>query len=159
MTTVRLDAMNAAPSLMKEWQRAMFSLNAACDPGADVAELVKIRVSQINGCANCVNLHTTQARLNGETEQRIYLLPVWREAPCYTDRERAALGWADALARLPESHTHEAAYESLKASFSDEDQVKLTLLINIIGSYNRIALGFGGWMDPTALKAAKASAS
>ncbi len=152
MTTVRLDVMSAAPSLIKEWQRAMYSLNAACDLGADVSELVKIRVSQINGCANCVNLHTTQARENGEAEQRIYLLPVWREAPCYTDRERAALGWADALTRLSQGHTHEGAYDAFKAAFSEEEQVKLTLLINIISSYNRIAVGFGGWVDPAALK-------
>jgi AhpD family alkylhydroperoxidase len=154
MTTVRLDVMSAVPSLIKEWQRAMFSLNAACNLGGDVSELVKIRVSQINGCANCVNLHTTQARENGETEQRIYLLPVWREAPCYTDRERAALGWAEALTRLSQGHTHECAYDALKAAFSDEEQVKLTLLINIISSYNRIAVGFGGWIDPAALKSA-----
>jgi alkylhydroperoxidase family enzyme len=94
------------------------------------------------------------ARENGETEQRIYLLPAWREAPCYTDRERAALGWTEALTRLSEGHTHESAYEALKAHFTEEEQVKLTLLINIINGWNRIAVGFGGFADPADIKAA-----
>jgi AhpD family alkylhydroperoxidase len=159
MTAARLDLMTAAPSLMKEWQRAMFTLDAAASLGTGLSELVKIRVSQINGCANCVNIHTFQARDSGESEQRIYLLSAWREAPSYSDRERAALGWAEALTKLSHEHTHESAYDALKAEFSEEDQVKLTLLINIINGYNRLAVGFGGWVDPAALKAAKAVAA
>lgn len=94
-------------------------------------ELVDIRASQING-ANCINMHTVEARANAETEQRIYLLSAWREAPCYTDRERAALGWTEALTRLSEGHTHSMAYEALKAQFTEEEQVKLPLMINVI---------------------------
>jgi hypothetical protein len=78
------------------------------------------------------------ARSWPDSEQRIYLLSAWREAPCYTERERAALGWTEALTRLSEGHTHESAYGALKAQFSDEEQVKLTLMINIINGWNRL---------------------
>ena len=156
--TARVNLFGAATSLMKEWQRAANAISSSLDPV--LSELVKIRVSQINGCANCLNMHTVYARENGETEQRIYLLSAWRDAPCYTDRERAALGWAEALTRLCEGHTHEAAYEALWSEFSEEEQVKLTLMINIINGYNRLAVGFGGWADPAAVRtAAKAAAA
>ncbi|RWM07845.1 carboxymuconolactone decarboxylase family protein [Mesorhizobium sp.] len=155
--TARLDPLAAAPSLMREWHRASLAISASLDPA--LAELIEIRSSQINGCANCINLHTTYARERGETEQRVYLLAAWREAPCYTDRERAALGWTEALTRISEGHTHEAAYEALKDHFTEEERVKLTLMINIINGWNRIAVGFGGFVDPAALKAANATAS
>ncbi|WP_448950761.1 carboxymuconolactone decarboxylase family protein [Labrys neptuniae] len=154
--TAKLNPLAAAPLLMKEWQRVGFIVAANVEPS--LCELVEIRASQINGCANCINLHSVFARENGETEQRIYLLPAWRDAPCYSDRERAALGWTEALTRLSEGHTHEAAYEALQAYFSEEEQVKLTLLINVINGWNRIAVGFGGWVDPAVVKAAKAAA-
>ena len=109
---------------------------------------MKIRASQINGCANCINMHATEARAKGETEQRIYLLSAWREAPCYTDRERAALGWTEALTRLSEGYGRDEAYEALKAHFSEEEQVKLTLMINAINGWNRLAVGFGLFADP-----------
>jgi alkylhydroperoxidase family enzyme len=104
-------------------------------------------------------MHTVFARENGETEQRLYLLSAWREATCYTDRERAALGWTGALTRLSEGHTHASAYEALKAHFTDEEQVKLTLMINVINGWNRIAVGFGGWVDPAAVKSAAMAAA
>ena len=141
-----------APSLMKDWQR--MSLAVASSLETKLVHLVEIRASQINGCVNCLNLHTVFARENGETEQRIYLLPAWREASCYTDRERAALGWTEALTRLSEGHTHMAAYDALKAQFSEEEQVKLTLMINIINGWNRLAVGFRLWADPAEVKAA-----
>jgi alkylhydroperoxidase family enzyme len=93
-----------------------------------------------------------KAREHGETEQRIYLLSAWREAPCYTDRERAALGWTEALTRLSEGHTHESAYNALKVHFTEEEQVKLTLLINVINGWNRIAIGFGVFLDAAAVR-------
>lgn len=156
--TARLNPVAAAPSLMKDWHGLSLVISSSLDP--TLSELVKIRASQINGCANCINMHTVFARENGETEQRIYLLPAWREAPCYTDRERAALGWTEALTRLSEGHTHESAYEALKAQFTEEERVNLTLIINIINGWNRIAVGFGGWVDPAAVKsAAKAAAA
>src|SRR6185437_4450709 len=95
----KLNPFAAAPALMKEWQRTSIALTTAAGLEPSLNELVKIRASQINGCANCINLHATEARALGETEQRIFLLPAWREAPCYTDRERAALEWTEALTR------------------------------------------------------------
>ena len=150
--TAKLDLFAAAPSLMKDWHRAALAISSSLEPS--LSELVKIRASQINGCANCLNMHTVYARGNGETEQRIYLLSAWREAPCYTDRERAALGWTEALTRLSEGHKLESAREALKAQFTEEEQVKLTLMVNIINGWNRLAVGFGVWLDPAAAKAA-----
>lgn len=151
MTTPKLNPYAAAPQLMKSWTGLSMTVAASLEPS--LIELVKIRASQINGCANCINMHTAEARAKGETEQRIYLLSAWREAPCYTARERAALGWTDALTRLSEGHSHDRSYDALKAQFTEEEQVKLTLMINVINGWNRIAVGFGLWMEPEAAKA------
>ena len=150
--TAKLDPFAAAPELMKKWLATSMAIASSLDPA--LMALVEIRASQINGCANCINLHTTHAREKGETEQRIYLLSAWREAPCYTDRERAALGWTEALTRMSEGHTHESAYGALKAEFTEEEQVKLTLMINVINGWNRIAVGFGLFYDAPARVAA-----
>jgi len=155
--TTRLDPLAAAPKLMGEWFRSSNALITAFDP--ILTKLVEIRVSQINGCANCINMHTYFARDLGESNQRIDLVAAWRDAPCYSDRERAALAWAEALTLLPKGHAHEAAYEELKAYFSDEEQVALTMVINVINGWNRIAVGFGGWADPAALRAQTAAAA
>jgi AhpD family alkylhydroperoxidase len=159
--TTKLNPFAAAPQPMKAWAKASMDIAASLESG--LVALVEIRASQINGCANCLNMHTVDARAKGETEQRIYLLSAWREAPCYTARERAALGWTEALTRLSEGHKQkEEAYEALKAHFSDEEQVKLTLMINIINGWNRLAVGFGLWVewtDPEAAKAARAAAA
>ena len=120
---------------------------------------MKLRASQINGCANCINLHATEAREAGETEQRIYLLSAWREAPCYTDRERAALEWTEALTRLSEGLALGSAYETLAAQFTEEERVKLTITINMINSWNRLAVGFGLFADPKELRAASKTAA
>lgn len=157
--TAKIDLFAAAPSLMRDYQRAMVNLTAAAAFDASLSELVKLRASQINGCANCINLHATEARGNGETEQRIYLLPAWREAPCYTDRERAALEWTEALTRLSEGRGHAAAYEAIKAHFTEEERVKLTVLINIINGWNRLAVGFGVFADPADIKAGAQAAA
>jgi AhpD family alkylhydroperoxidase len=152
------DLFAAAPKLMKKWTATSLAIASSLEP--TLVGLVEIRASQINGCANCLNMHTTDARAKGETEQRIYLLSAWREAPCYTDRERAALGWTEALTRLSEGHTHESAYEALKAQFTEEEQVKLTLMVNVINGWNRIAVGFGMFVDPADAKStAKAAAA
>jgi AhpD family alkylhydroperoxidase len=150
--TAKFDLFAAAPSLMKNWFATSAAINSSLEP--KLTELVKIRASQINGCANCINMHTAEAREHGETEQRLYLLSAWREAPCYSDRERAALGWTEAMTRLSEGHTHERAYAALSAQFTEEEQVKLTLLINVINGWNRLAVGFGVWHDAAAAKAA-----
>lgn len=155
--TAKLEPFAAAPALMKEWQRVSIAIAASIEPS--LSALVKIRASQINGCANCINMHTAHAREDGETEQRIYLLSAWREAPCYSERERAALGWTDALTRISEGHTHEDAYGALKAHFTDEEQVKLTLAITVINGWNRLAVGFGLWVDPAVARAAARAAA
>ena len=151
------DLFAAAPEVMKKWTAASLAIASSLEP--TLISLVEIRTSQINGCANCINMHAAEAREKGETEQRIYLLSAWREAPCYTDRERAALGWTEALTRLSEGHKLEGAREALKAQFSEEEQVKLTLMINIINGWNRIAVGFGQFVDPAEAKSAAQAAA
>jgi AhpD family alkylhydroperoxidase len=155
--TAKLDPFAAAPELMKNWVRTSIAIASSLDP--TLIGLVEIRASQINGCANCINMHTAEARAKGETEQRIYLLSAWREAPCYTDRERAALDWTEALTRLSEAHRQECAYQGLKAQFSEEERVKLTLMINVINGWNRIAVGFGLFADPATAKSVAAAAA
>ena len=142
---------------MKKWTATSLAAASSLEP--TLIRLVEIRASQINGCANCINMHTVEARAQGETEQRIYLLSAWREAPCYSDRERAALGWTEALTRLSEGHGHEKAYEVLKAKFTKEERVMLTLMINIINGWNRIAVGFGLFVDPAEAKSAAQAAA
>lgn len=152
--TAKIDLFAAAPTLMKSWMGTSQAVAASLEPS--LVELVKIRASQLNGCANCINMHTVEARAKGETEQRLYLLSAWREAPCYTDRERAALAWTEALTRLSEgdSRGREEAYEALWSHFNEEEQVKLTLMINVINGWNRLAVGFGLWVDPVQAKVA-----
>ena len=111
------DLFAAAPELMKKWTATSLAVASSLEP--TLIGLVEIRASQINSCANCLNMHTRDARAKRESEQRIYLLSAWREAPCYTERERAALGWTEALTRLCEGHTHESAYEALNARGMD----------------------------------------
>src|SRR6201996_6581130 len=108
----------AAPELLKKWTATSIATASSLEPS--LIGLVEIRTSQINGCANCINMHTQEARAKGETEQRIYLLSAWREAPCYTDRERAALGWTEALTRLSEGHALDTAREGLESEFTKE---------------------------------------
>jgi AhpD family alkylhydroperoxidase len=105
-------------------------------------ELVKIRASQINGCAFCLHMHTAEARKRGEKEERLYLLDAWRESPLYSERERAALAWTEALTLVAETHVPDDAYEALRAQFTEEEQVTLTLLIVAINGWNRIQVGF-----------------
>jgi AhpD family alkylhydroperoxidase len=154
--TGKIDLFAAAPALMKSWFAASSAIASSIEPS--LARLVEIRASQINGCANCINMHTAEARAKGESEQRIYLLSAWREAPCYTDRERAALAWTDALTRLSEGHDRTAAYEALQAEFTEEERVKLTLMINVINGWNRLAVGFGLFVEPAAARAIQAKA-
>ena len=151
------DLFAAAPDLMKKWVATSQAIASSLEPS--LIGLVEIRASQINGCANCINMHTADARAKGETEQRIYLLSASREAPCYTDRERAALGWTDALTRLSEGQALDSARETLEEQFSDEEQVKLSLMINIINGWNRISVGFGMFIDPAEAKSAGQAAA
>jgi AhpD family alkylhydroperoxidase len=107
-----------------------------------LANLVEIRASQINGCAVCLHMHTEEALRSGESPMRLYLLDVWRESPLYTAREKAALGWTEALTRLSETHAPDEDYAAVKAQFTKEEQVVLTLLIGVINSFNKLGVGF-----------------
>ncbi|HSN20889.1 MAG TPA: carboxymuconolactone decarboxylase family protein [Usitatibacter sp.] len=121
-------------------------------------ELVKMRASQVNGCAYCLDMHSKDARAAGETEQRLYLLDAWREAPFYSPRERAALAWTEALTRIADTHAPDDVYEALRAQFSEKEIVDLTMAIVAINGWNRIAIGFrteAGTYQPA--KAARAA--
>lgn len=137
----RLNAWTAAPQQMQAF--VDFSMAMARD-GVEpsLAELVKIRASQINRCAFCLHMHTREALAQGETELRLTMLAAWRESPLYTDRERAALAWTEALTLLPETNAPDEDYAALQAHFLPEEQVKLTMLISIINAWNRFGVGF-----------------
>lgn len=105
-------------------------------------ELVKIRASQINGCAFCLHMHTNVARKLGESEDRMHLLSAWRESPLYTPRERAALAWTEAVTLLAQTHAPDADYEEMRRHFTEEEAVKLAMAIMTINVWNRLAVGF-----------------
>jgi AhpD family alkylhydroperoxidase len=107
-----------------------------------LTELVRLRASQINGCAYCVDMHTTDARKGGETERRLATVVVWRETPFFTDRERAALEWTEALTLVSHDHVPDAVWQAVRPHFSDEDLVDLTLLVSAINAWNRMAIAF-----------------
>jgi AhpD family alkylhydroperoxidase len=107
-----------------------------------LGHLVKIRASQVNGCAVCLSMHTQEARKSGETDERITMLDAWRETPLYTDRERAALGWTEALVKLSETRAPDDAYAAVEAQFTEAERVNLTLLIGVIMSFNQLGVGF-----------------
>jgi len=137
----RADYYNSSPDAMK----AMMALEVAVKKlglEPSLLELVKLRASQINGCAFCVDMHSSDARKAGETERRLHAVSVWRETPFFSARERAALAWTEALTNLPTTHAPDADYELLKASFSDKEQVDLTLAISTINAWNRFGVGF-----------------
>ena len=105
-------------------------------------DLVKLRASQINGCAFCIHMHATDLRKHDVPEMKLYMLDAWRESPLYSERERAALGWAEALTRLADTHAPGADYAALAAQFSEEEQVQLTIAIGAINVWNRLQAGF-----------------
>lgn len=105
-------------------------------------ELVKTRASQINRCGYCIDMHTKDARAGGESEQRLYLLPAWREAPFYTERERAALEWTEALTRISENDVADELYQRVRRQFDEKELVDLTLAVTAINSWNRLAIAF-----------------
>ena len=139
--TPRLNPFAAAPAPMQAWLDFGKDL-LQCGLEQSLMELVKIRASQINSCAFCLHMHTAAARKQGEAEDRLYLLDAWRESPLYTDRERAALGWTEALTLLPKTHAPDDVYEALQGQFTEPEQVNLTLLIVAINGWNRIQVGF-----------------
>ena len=137
----RMNPWAAAPQLMNQMVEYSKSVEAA-GLEKSLLELVKIRASQINGCAICLHMHADEARRQGESEDRILMLDAWDEAGLYTPREKAALIWTEALTRLTDGRAPDHAYEAVKAEFSDEELIKLTLMINVINSFNRIGVGF-----------------
>jgi len=139
--TPRLDYYAAAPHVMQPMM-ALERNVASSGLEPSLIELVKTRASQINGCAFCIDMHTVDALKKGETTVRLFLLDAWREAPCYTERERAALAWTEALTLVATTHAPDAEYDGLRPHFSDEEIVKLSLLIATINAWNRLAIGF-----------------
>lgn len=107
-----------------------------------ILHLVKIRASQINGCAICLDLHVKDARKDGETETRMLMLDAWRETTLYNDRERAALAWTEALTRLADTHAPDDVYEVVRAVFTEEEMVALTMTVGVINTFNKIGVGF-----------------
>ncbi|MDC0721218.1 carboxymuconolactone decarboxylase family protein [Nannocystis bainbridge] len=131
--------------LAPESTKALMALEASFKASGlehSLMELVRMRASQINGCAYCIHLHATDARKSGETEMRLYMLNAWRESSLYTPRERAALAWTEALTRVADTGAPDSDYELVKAQFNEAEQVHLTLLIGSINTWNRLQVGF-----------------
>jgi AhpD family alkylhydroperoxidase len=148
---MRIDYQRTFPAALK----AMLGLEEAgressLEPA--LHELVKMRASQLNGCAYCLDMHSKDARAMGEEEQRLYLLEAWREAPCYSDRERAALAWCEALTLLPQSGAPDDVYAEVAEQLDEEEIVALTLAIVAINGWNRFAVGLrspvGSYVSP-----------
>ncbi|HUL66157.1 MAG TPA: carboxymuconolactone decarboxylase family protein [Burkholderiaceae bacterium] len=137
----RLDFFRVVPGAAQ----AMLALQAHVNGAGlerSLLELVKMRASQINGCASCLDMHSKDARAAGETEQRLYLLDAWREAPFYSERERAALAWTEAVTRVTEGHVSDDVYASARAHFAEQELVNLTLAVIAINGWNRLNIAF-----------------
>jgi AhpD family alkylhydroperoxidase len=137
----RIDVTKVSPAAFQ----AVAALQSYVDQsGLDpkLRELIKIRASQINGCAYCLAMHTRDARKQGETDERMHLLNAWREAPFYTARERAALAWVEAITLLSEGHVPDDVFEALRKQFSEKEIVDLTAAAVAINTWNRLAIGF-----------------
>ena len=133
--------MEVDPSLM----RAMFGLGAPVAKSgleSGLIDLVNFRVSQINGCAYCLDMHSKDLRAGGETEQRLYMLEAWREAPLYSERERAALAWAEAMTLLTNKDVSDEVYEQARAQFTEQELAMLSLAVVAINSWNRLNIAF-----------------
>jgi len=137
----RIDAWGKGQAAMK----SMFAIGAylARSPvETKLQQLIEMRVSQINGCAYCLDMHSKDLRHEGETEQRLYLLEAWRETPLFTDRERAALAWAEALTLITDGHVPDEVYEQARSQFSEEELIDLSLAVVAVNSWNRLNIGF-----------------
>ena len=137
----RLDFYQANPAAIK----ALVGVEERIGKSAlekSLKELVRLRASQINGCAYCVDMHTTDARKGGETERRLATVVVWRETPFFTDRERAALEWTEAVTLVSHEHVPDDVWQAVRPHFSDEELVDLTLLVTAINAWNRFAIAF-----------------
>jgi AhpD family alkylhydroperoxidase len=137
----RLTYADAAPGAVVA-MRQLEAYVRQCGLERPLLELIKTRASQINGCAYCIDMHTKDARAHGETEQRLYGLSAWRETPFYTERERAALAWTDAVTLVGETHVPDDVYDLARAHFSAEELVNLTMAVIAINGWNRLATAF-----------------
>jgi AhpD family alkylhydroperoxidase len=155
MMTPRLDASKVSPDAYRAIMGLeLYVRHSGLEPS--LIELIKLRASYMNGCAYCVDMHSKDARVAGETEQRIYSVPVWREAPFYSDRERAALAFAEAVTAIGQAGVPDDVYDDAKRFFSEEELVKLTMAIVTINAWNRVAITFRtepGTYQPRALEA------
>ena len=153
----RMDFRKASPQAAK----AIGELHAfvhRCGLEHTLLELVKLRASQINGCAHCIDMHTKELRAGGESEQRLYLLNAWQESPFYSDRERAALAWTEALTLVTDGHVPDDVYDLARGQFSEEELVNLTLAVIAINGANRLNIAFRtvpGSYRPAARRAAE----
>lgn len=139
--SLRIDPQQVAPDVVQ----AMYALELQVRRsglGHKLLDLVRLRASYINGCAYCVDMHTKEARAHGETEQRLYGVPVWRETPYFTERERAALAWTESVTLVAQTGIPDEAFAAVRAQFSEDETVKLTLAIIAINGWNRLAIGF-----------------
>src|SRR5689334_6215058 len=137
----RMDFRKASPPAAK----AIADLHAyvhRCGLEHGLLELVKLRASQINGCAHCIDMHTKELRADGESEQRLYLLDAWRESPFYSDRERAALAWTEAVTLVADDHVPDEVYDEARQQFTEEELVNLTLALVAINAANRLNIAF-----------------
>jgi len=137
----RMEYATVAPGAVK----AMHGLERylrKCGLEPSLLELVKVRASQINGCAYCIDMHTKDARAHGESEQRLYALVAWRETPFFTNRERAALEWTEALTLIADTHVPDELYERVRPHFTEEELVNLTLAVTTINAWNRLVISF-----------------
>jgi AhpD family alkylhydroperoxidase len=138
----RLNAARLAPDAYKAiYGVEMYVRSCGLEPS--LIELMKLRASYINGCAYCVDMHTKDARAAGETEQRLYAVPVWRETPFFTDRERAALEWTEVVTEIGKAGVPDSLYEKVRAQFSEKEIVDLTMAVIAINAWNRAAISFG----------------
>ena len=136
---------NPAGYMGSGFARAMLALQREVEGSGlehSLLELVKIRASQINGCAYCIDMHTKDARARGETEQRIYALNAWREAPFFSDRERAALQWTEAVTRVADTQVPDDVYQGVRQHFTEVELVALTFALVAINGWNRLAISF-----------------
>jgi AhpD family alkylhydroperoxidase len=137
----RLDYAEAAP----QGYRAIAALDhyvEHCGLDPLLLTLVQMRASQLNGCSYCLDMHSKDARAMGESEQRLYALNAWRDAPFYTDRERAALQWTEEITLISQAHAPNVAYEDVRRHFNEEELVNLTLAVATVGAWNRLCIGF-----------------
>lgn len=137
----RIDYQKVAPGAL-EAMMALERYVASSELEESLVHLLKMRVSQMNGCAYCIDMHAKDARAGGETEQRLYALDAWRETPFYSDRERAALAWAEAVTEVDESRVPDDVYESAREHFDEEAMVALNMAVVAINGWNRLAVPF-----------------